>query len=326
MEKMMKHYLVTGGAGFLGSNLCRRLIKEGQRVSVIDNLETGSKRNIEDLMFDKNFQFFEHDIVEPIKIVEKIDYVLNLACPASPPKYFRDPIKTLETNSLGTKNMLDLALQHGARFFHTSTSEIYGDPKEHPQSESYFGNVQPYCKRSCYDEGKRYAEALIFQYRYEKGLNTGIVRIFNTYGPGMDPEDGRVVSNFINQALRGEDLTIQGDGNQTRSFCYVDDQVEGMMRIIHSKEEGPINIGNPSEFTINELADIVLRLTGSESKKIYIEAVLSDPKQRKPDITMAKTKLGWEPRISLEEGLKETIKWFEKIESRTKRKELVDVG
>lgn len=310
---MKKHYLISGGAGFLGSNLTKRLLKEKNKVTVLDNLQTGNRRNIEEFEGRKDFEFIEHDIVDKFESTEAIDYVLNLACPASPPRYYEDPVRTLETNSIGTKNMLDLALAHNARFFHTSTSEVYGDPTEHPQRESYFGNVNPYCKRSCYDEGKRYAEALIFEYRHEKNLNTGIIRIFNTYGPMMDPYDGRVVTNFIRQALNGENITIQGDGMQTRSFCYVDDQIEGMMRMIHSDEEGPINIGNPGEFTMNKLANLVLKLTNSKSKKIHVEAALSDPKQRKPDITLAKERLGWEPKIALEEGLKRTIKWFEEL-------------
>jgi len=309
----MRHYLISGGAGFLGSNLAIRLCNEGHKVTVVDNLQTGNRKNLDVLKKKPNFKFIEHDIIKPVDIEEKIDFVLNLACPASPPQYYKDPVRTLETNSVGTKNMLDLALKHEARFFHTSTSEVYGDPKEHPQKETYFGNVEPYCKRSCYDEGKRYAEALIYEYRHLYSLNTGIIRIFNTYGPMMDPEDGRVVTNFIKQALSNEDITIQGTGEQTRSFCYVDDQIEGMMKMIHSSEEGPINIGNPGEFTINELADLVIRLTGSESEKIYVEAASSDPKQRRPDITLAKEKLGWEPKIQLEEGLKKTIDWFEKI-------------
>lgn len=309
----MKHFLISGGAGFLGSNLAIRLVNEGHKVTVIDNLQTGNKKNLETLEGLPNFSFKKHDIVQPIEITENIDYVLNLACPASPPQYYKDPVKTLETNSIGTKNMLDLALKHKARFFHTSTSEVYGDPLEHPQKETYFGNVEPYCKRSCYDEGKRYAEALIYQYKNLYGLDTGIIRIFNTYGPMMDPDDGRVVTNFIKQALAGEDLTIEGTGNQTRSFCYVDDQIEGMMRMIHTNEEGPINIGNPGEFTVNELADLVLELTNSISKKKFIAAASSDPKQRRPDITLAKTKLGWEPKIDLREGLTRTIEWHKKI-------------
>ena len=321
----MKRYLISGGAGFLGANLALRLLKDGNRVFVIDNLSTGSKKNLAELSKHPNFQFSKHDIRKPIKINQKFDYVLNLACPASPPRYYEDPILTLETNSIGAKNMLLVARKNKARFFQTSTSEVYGDPKEHPQKESYFGNVEPYCKRSCYDEGKRYAEALIWQYHNLFNIDTGIIRIFNTYGPRMDPDDGRVVTNFIKQALTGKPITIQGNGKQTRSFCYVDDQIEGMIKMIHSKEEGPINIGNPDEFTIKELADLVIKLTDSclpdfgelsrvagtaKSKIIYVPAVVSDPKQRRPDISLAKKKLGWKPKINLEEGLKRTIEWF----------------
>lgn len=310
----MKKYLISGGAGFLGSNLVKRLLESDDVfITVLDNLHTGKKENLQSFVNNPRFKFIEHDIVKKHKTGRKFDYVLNLACPASPPKYYEDPVKTLETNAIGTKNMLEIALASNARFFHTSTSEIYGDPLEHPQKETYFGNVHPYCKRSCYDEGKRYAEALIFQYRYEKGLNTGIVRIFNTYGPMMDPNDGRVVTNFIKQALRGNDITIHGDGLQTRSFCYVDDQIEGMIRKIHSDIEGPTNIGNPNEFTIKELAEMILHLTGSKSKITYVEPALSDPKQRRPDISAAKERLGWEPLIHLEEGLKKTIEWFKTI-------------
>lgn len=308
----MKTYLVTGAAGFLGSNLVIRLIKDGHKVIALDDLFTGRMRNLEEVKDHQSFRFINHDIRKPLEVTEKIDVICNLACPASPPKYYLDPIRTLETSSIGTQNMLKLALLKNARFFHTSTSEIYGDPLEHPQNESYFGNVNPYCKRSCYDEGKRYAEALIYEYRNEKALNTATIRIFNTYGPKMDPDDGRVVTNFIKQALRGEDITVQGDGEQTRSFCYVDDQIDGMVKMINSGEEGPINIGNPDEFTILELADMVIKLTGSKSKIIHIDAAESDPKQRRPDISLAKIKLGWEPKVKLEEGLKKTIDYMKK--------------
>lgn len=312
----MKNYLISGGAGFLGSNLVKRLLtNEDNKITVIDNLQTGNKKNLEIFFENPNFKFIEHDIIEPIILDEHFDYIINLACPASPSKYYKDPVKTLETCSIGTKNMLELALKNKARFFHTSTSEIYGDPKEHPQKETYFGNVESYCKRSCYDEGKRYAEALIYAYRHEKGVNTGFIRIFNTYGPMMDPDDGRVVTNFIKQALIGTNITIEGDGNHTRSFCYVDDQIEGMMRMIHSDEEGPINIGNPKEFTINQLADLVIKMTDSKSKKIHIKEALSDPKLRKPDIRLAKNKLNWEPTTKIEEGLQKTINWLQSASS-----------
>jgi UDP-glucuronate decarboxylase len=306
----MKTYLVTGAAGFLGANLSIRLLKEGNKVIGVDNLLTGTEQNLAELKKFVNFSFIKQDIIKPLKIKGKLNYVLNLACPASPPRYYKNPIHTLETNSVGIKNMLELAKKNKARFFQTSTSEVYGDPKEHPQKETYFGNVEPYCKRSCYDEGKRYGEALIWQYRDIFHVDTGIIRIFNTYGPLMDPEDGRVVTNFIKQALTGKDITIQGTGKQTRSFCYVDDQINGMMKVIHSKEEGPLNVGNPGEFTIKELADLVIILTNTKSKIIYVPAVVSDPKQRRPDITKMKEKFGWEPKVKLDEGLKRTIEWF----------------
>jgi len=308
----MKNYLITGGAGFLGSNLALRLLREGNQVMAVDNLMTGLKENLGILREEENFEFINQDIVKPLKIDKKYDFVINLACPASPQKYYIDPIHTLMTSAVGTQNVLEFALKNQARFFHTSTSEIYGDPLEHPQREGYFGNVDPYCKRSCYDEGKRYAEALIYEYCHQKGLNTGLIRIFNTYGPMMDPLDGRVVTNFILQALRGENLTVQGDGRQTRSFCYVDDQVEGMLRMIHSNEEGPINIGNPEEYQVIDLARLIIELTGSKSKIVHTEAALSDPKKRRPDITLAKKKLSWQPKVPVREGLQKTIDWFRK--------------
>lgn len=308
----MKKYLVSGAVGFLGTNLCLRLLSEGHSVIGVDNLLTGTRENLKYLKKNKNFSFIKHDIIKPIKISAKLNYVCNLACPASPPRYYKNPVHTLETNSMGTKNMLELAKKNKARFFQTSTSEVYGDPQVHPQTEKYFGNVEPYCKRSCYDEGKRYAEALIWQYHNLYKVDTAIIRIFNTYGPYMDPEDGRVVTNFVKQALSGLGITIQGTGRQTRSFCYVDDQIDAMMKVIHSKEEGPLNVGNPGEFTITELAKLVIKLTGSKSKTVYVEAALSDPKQRQPDISLIKEKLGWEPKVELEEGLKRTISWFEK--------------
>lgn len=308
----MKTYLISGGAGFLGSNLAIRLIKDGQKVIVVDDLFTGRTENLDEIENNPNYRFINHDIRQPLEVPEKIDFVCNLACPASPPKYYIDPVRTLETSAIGTQNMLDLALGQKARFFHTSTSEVYGDPLEHPQKESYFGNVNPYCKRSCYDEGKRYAEALIYEYRNKKSLDTGIIRIFNTYGPKMDPDDGRVVTNFIKQVLRGEDITVQGDGLQTRSFCYVDDQVDGMLRMINSNHEGPINIGNPDEFTILELAEMVIKQTSSKSKIIHVPAAESDPKQRCPNIILAKQKLDWEPKVKLARGLTKTIEYIKK--------------
>lgn len=310
----MKKYLIAGGAGFLGANLTKAILSEGGRVLVLDNLQTGNKRNIKIFKGEKNFSFKKHDIRRPIKVSEKFDYVLNLACPASPPKYYLDPVQTLETCSIGTKNTLDFALKNKARYFFTSTSEVYGDPLENPQKETYFGNVQPYTKRSCYDEGKRYAEALIFQYRNTKKLNTGVIRIFNTYGPLMDPDDGRVVTNFIKQALSDQDITIQGTGKQTRSFCFVDDQISAQMKFIHSELEGPINIGNPGEITMLELARKIIKLTRSKSKIIYLPPALSDPKKRNPDISQAKKLLGWKPHTAIDDGLVKTIEWFKSLD------------
>lgn len=308
-----KNYLIAGGAGFLGANMAKKILDNGGKVLVIDNLQTGNVRNLAELKKYKKFSFKKFDICQPLKFCGKFDFVLNYACPASPPKYYLDPIKTLETCSIGTENLLKFALKNDARFFHTSTSEVYGDPLEHPQKESYAGNVQAYCKRSCYDEGKRYAEALIYQGRNQKGINTGVIRIFNTYGPLMDPDDGRVISNFIKQALKGDDITIQGTGRQTRSFCFVDDQIDAQLKFIHSDLEGPINVGNPVEFTMLELAEKVIKLTNSKSKIIYVPAAVSDPKMRKPDITKAKKQLDWKPKITLDEGLKRTISWFKNI-------------
>lgn len=307
----MKHYVISGGAGFLGSHLTKRLLLEGNKVTVIDNYYTGRKENFLGIDTD-NLIMVNHDICETFDIDGDVDYVCNLACPASPIHYFKAAAETLRVNSIGTENMLKLAKAKGARFFHTSTSEIYGDPLEHPQKESYFGNVQPYCKRSCYDEGKRYAEALIYVYRNNFDVNTGFIRIFNTYGPYMRPDDGRVISTFIIQALKNEDITVQGTGKQTRSFCYVDDQIEAIYRMIYSDCEGPINVGNPVEFTMLELADLVIKLTRSKSKLVFVPLAPSDPKQRKPDITLAKKLLDWEPQVGLEEGLVKTIAYFEK--------------
>jgi len=309
----MATYLISGGAGFIGSNLIKRLLEIPEaKVICVDNLITGKKENLAEFMDRPNFQFIEHDIIQPINLSEKIDYVLNLACPASPVDYRKHPIETLEVSSIGTKNMLEIASQNKARFFHTSTSEVYGDPLVHPQKESYWGHVNSYGERSCYDEAKRYAEALIYYYRNDFGVNTGIIRIFNTYGPKMGAYDGRVVSNFIRQALDGEDITIYGDGKQSRSFCYIDDQVEAELKMIHSDLEGPINIGNPDEFTMLELAEKVLAQTGSKSKLVYKPLPKDDPTQRKPDITLAKEKLNWEPKVKLDEGLEKTIEWFKK--------------
>lgn len=315
----MKHYVVAGGAGFLGSHLTDRLLRAGNQVTVMDSCLTGRKDN---LPKHDRLRVVEHDIRQPQAVDDHVDYVCNLASPASPKDYFQHPILTLETGAHGIKNMLDLALHHQARFFHTSTSEVYGDPLVHPQPESYFGNVDPYAMRSGYDGGKRYAEALIYQYRHDKGLNTGVIRIFNTYGPRMQPDDGRVVSIFIRQALSGEPLTIQGTSTQTRSFCDVDDQIEGMLRMIHSDAEGPINLGNPTEFTIKNRADLVITMTKSKSTIRYVSPAPSDPKQRQPDITRATQLLGWEPQVQLEEGLRKTIAWLRSHELEQAGREL----
>jgi nucleoside-diphosphate-sugar epimerase len=306
----MARILVAGGAGFLGSHLVEALLDRGEEVVCVDNLLTGLEKNISKFKDDPNFKFISHDIIQPLNIEEKLDYIANLACPASPVDYRKHPVETLQVCSVGVKNLLDLALKNKARFFHTSTSEVYGDPAIHPQPETYFGNVNSYGERSCYDEGKRFAEALVYIYRKDFGVNTGIIRIFNTYGPRMQPNDGRVVSNFIRQALAGEDITIYGDGRQTRSFCYVSDQIAGQLKMIYSDQEGPINIGNPGEFTMLELADKIIKLTKSESKIVFKPLPADDPKQRRPEITIAKTKLNWEPVVDLEEGLKNTISWF----------------
>ncbi|MGB9911217.1 MAG: UDP-glucuronic acid decarboxylase family protein [Microgenomates group bacterium] len=309
----MKTALVTGAAGFIGSNLCLKLLKLKIKVIGVDNFISGQKKNIEELKKYKNFDFIYHDIIKPLKIKEKIEEIWNLACPASPPDYSQFPIETLLVSSYGVKNMLDLAREKKAKFLHTSTSEVYGDPLVHPQKESYWGNVNPIGPRSCYDEGKRFAESLIENYRKKFGLETKIVRIFNTYGPRMRPDDGRVVSNFIVQALKGEPLTVYGDGSQTRSFCYIDDLIDGLIKMMISNENGPINLGNPGEFTVLQLAKLVLKITKSKSKIVFLPLPKDDPKQRRPDISLAKEKLGWEPKIKLEEGLKRTINYFARI-------------
>ncbi len=308
----MKRILVTGGAGFLGSNLCARLLDNGNSVICVDNLYTGRMVNIEGLMNNPNFRFIEHNIIDPLDI-DNIDEIYNLACPASPPHYQKSPTYTTKTSVIGMINMLELATRNNAKIMQFSTSEVYGDPIVHPQVESYRGNVNPIGIRSCYDEGKRCAEALCFDYNREFGTKIKVIRIFNTYGPNMDPADGRVVSNFILQALKGEDITLYGDGSQTRSFCYVDDLIEGIVRMMNSDDSflGPVNLGNPGEFTVKELADMIIKLTGSESKVIYQELPSDDPTQRKPDISLAKEKLsGWEPQINLEKGLMKSIEYF----------------
>ena len=301
--------LITGGAGFLGSHLCDKLLAQDHDVICLDNLFTGSKANIAHLIGNPKFEFVRHDVIDPFKY--EVDRIYNLACPASPPHYQYNPIKTTKTSVMGAINCLGLAKRVRARVFQASTSEVYGDPSVHPQPESYWGNVNPVGRRSCYDEGKRCAETLFFDYHRENKVDIRIVRIFNTYGPRMHPNDGRVVSNFIVQALKGIDLTIYGDGQQTRSFCYVDDLLEGFVRLMEQTETvGPVNIGNPGEFTMLELAEQVLKLTKSKSKIVHKPLPTDDPKQRRPDITLAKKYLQWEPKVQLTEGLKKTIAYF----------------
>ncbi len=301
--------LVTGGAGFLGSHLCDRLLKDGHEVVCIDNLFTGQKANIAHLLANPNFEFVRHDIIDPFKF--EVDQIYNLACPASPPHYQYNPIKTIKTSVIGAINCLGLAKRVKARVFQASTSEVYGDPQVHPQPESYWGHVNPIGKRSCYDEGKRCAETLFFDYHRENKVDIRVIRIFNTYGPRMHPNDGRVVSNFIVQALKGDDLTIYGDGTQTRSFCYVDDLIEGFVRFMaQTQTVGPMNLGNPGEFTMLQLAELTLKLVGGKSQIVYKALPSDDPKQRQPDITLAKKILKWEPTVSLEQGLQRTIEYF----------------
>jgi UDP-glucuronate decarboxylase len=309
----MKRILVTGGAGFLGSHLCDRLLKDGHDVLCVDNFFTGSKVNVAHLVGNPYFELMRHDVTFPLYI--EVDHIFNLACPASPIHYQHDPVQTTKTNVHGAINMLGLAKRSRARILQASTSEVYGDPEEHPQSEGYWGRVNPIGPRSCYDEGKRCAETLFFDYRRQHELEIKVVRIFNTYGPRMHPNDGRVVSNFIVQALRGEDITIYGEGSQTRSFCYVDDMIEGFVRMMESESSftGPVNLGNPTEFSILELAENVLRLTGSSAKLTFKPLPVDDPQQRQPNIGLAKEKLTWEPKVNLEDGLKETIAYFKKL-------------
>ena len=306
----MKKILVTGGAGFLGSHLCDRLVEQGHHVLCVDNYFTGSKKNIEHLLDRKNFEVIRQDICIPLYV--EVDEIYNLACPASPVHYQRDPVQTTKTSIIGAYNMLGLAKRTGAKILQASTSEVYGDPTVHPQPESYWGNVNPIGIRSCYDEGKRAAETLFFDYHRMHDVRIKVMRIFNTYGPRMAEADGRVVSNFIVQALREQDITIYGDGLQTRSFCYVDDLLNGMMALMASDDDitGPVNIGNPGEFTIRELAEQVIFITGSTSKIIQQPLPQDDPRQRRPDISMAKSVLGWEPKIQLQQGLNKTIDYF----------------
>jgi UDP-glucuronate decarboxylase len=309
----MKKILVTGGAGFLGSHLCDRLVARGDDVLCLDNFYTGARRNIAHLLGNHSFELMRHDVCWPLYV--EVDQIFNLACPASPIHYQNDPVQTTKTSVHGAINMLGLAKRLKARILQASTSEVYGDPTLHPQPESYWGNVNPIGIRSCYDEGKRCAETLFFDYRRQHRLEIKVMRIFNTYGPRMHPQDGRVVSNFIVQALRGEDITIFGDGLQTRSFCYVDDLIDGMMKLMESPADftGPVNIGNPGEFTMLELAETVLRLTGSRSRLRHEPLPEDDPKQRQPNIDLVRSALGWEPKVKLQDGLKETIAYFRSI-------------
>lgn len=309
----LKRVLVTGGAGFLGSHLCRRLLREGHEVLCVDNFFTGRRSNVSDMIDNPRFELMRHDVTFPLYV--EVDEIYNLACPASPVHYQHDPVQTTKTSVHGAINMLGLAKRCGAKIFHASTSEVYGDPSVHPQAESYWGNVNPIGIRSCYDEGKRCAETLFFDYYREYGLDIKVARIFNTYGPNMHPHDGRVVSNFIVQALGGEDITIYGDGSQSRSFCYADDLIDGFVRLMGTEKgfTGPVNLGNPNEFTMLELAEQIINTTGSQSKIVFHPLPDDDPKQRQPDISLAKKKLGWEPKIQLKSGLSDTISYFSKI-------------
>ncbi|MDV6234057.1 UDP-glucuronic acid decarboxylase family protein [Leptospira ellisii] len=304
-----RRILVTGGAGFIGSHLCSRLLKEGNEVICLDNLHTGRKKNIEPLLDDSRFEFIRHDITDPIKL--EVDQIYNMACPASPIHYQSNSIKTIKTNVLGMMNMLGLAKRINARILQASTSEVYGNPLEHPQKETYWGNVNPVGIRSCYDEGKRVAETLCFDYQRNHQVDIRVIRIFNTYGPNMLADDGRVVSNFIVQALKKEDITLYGDGEQTRSFCYVDDLVDGIVRMMNTENfSGPVNLGNDGEFTVRELAELILKETGSSSKLIHKPLPQDDPARRKPDLTLARQSLGFEPKVPLTEGIRKTIEYF----------------
>ncbi len=307
-----KKVVVTGGAGFIGSHLCDRLIAEGFSVICLDNFITGDIKNIKHLLKDKNFRLIEHNVTKYISIKEKVDYVMHFASPASPEDYLKFPIQTLKVGSLGTHNALGLAKEKKARFLLASTSEVYGDPLIHPQPETYWGNVNPVGVRGCYDEAKRFAEAITMAYHRVHKIDTRIIRIFNTYGPRMRMNDGRVVPNFIYQALNGKPITVYGKGTQTRSFCYVDDLVEGIFRLMHSRINEPVNLGNPNEFTVLELARLVIKLTGIKPKIIFKPLPQDDPKKRKPDITKAKKLLKWLPKVELREGLEKTIEWFRK--------------
>lgn len=310
----MKTILIAGGAGFIGSNLTKRLLNNDNKIICIDNFHTGNLRNIEKIDSD-NFKLIKHDISKPIPIDEKVDEIYNLASPASPPHYQAAPLQTIKTNIYGVFNLLDIAKRDNAKFLQTSTSEVYGEPLQHPQKETYWGNVNPNGFRSCYDESKRCGESICFNYYREYGTKVKVVRIFNTYGPHMDPKDGRVVTNFIMQALNNEDITIYGDGSQTRSFCYVDDMVEALIKMMATNDDfiGPVNLGNPGEFSILEFAKKVIKKTNSKSKIINCPLPEDDPTQRKPDINLAKEKLNWQPKIMLDEGLDKTIEYYKKI-------------
>lgn len=312
---MSKKILVTGGAGFLGSHLCEKLLQQGHSVLCLDNFFTGSKENVQTFIDGPLFQLIEHDVCNPIDL--DVDFIYNLACPASPIHYQYDPVKTIKTSVYGAINMLELARAKGARILQASTSEVYGDPHQHPQKESYWGNVNPIGIRSCYDEGKRCAETLFFDFHRQFEVPIKVARIFNTYGPRMHPNDGRVVSNFIVQALKNEPITIYGDGTQTRSFCFVDDLVDGLILLMNSDLTGPVNLGNPIEFTMLQLADLVFSLTNKKPKLVFQPLPSDDPKQRKPDIALAKSALSWEPKVQLQDGLKVTIEYFERSLSST---------
>lgn len=311
-EKTPLRILVAGGAGFLGSHLCERLVGEGHHVFCLDNLQTGKRENVAPLIKSNRFSFLQQDICDGEFDGIEVDQIFNLACPASPPRYQADPVHTMMTSVVGTGHLLDLTERCNATLLQASTSEIYGDPEQHPQKEDYWGNVNPTGPRACYDEGKRAAETLCFDYLRAGRVQTRVARIFNTYGPRMQPDDGRIISNLTSQALAGEDLTIYGSGEQTRSFCYVSDLIEGLVSLACLREapEGPVNLGNPGEFTINKLAELVLKMTGSQSEIIRMPLPVDDPKRRRPDISRAKKHLGWEPRVPLEEGLRPTIEWF----------------
>ena len=310
---MGKQILITGGAGFIGSHLCENLLEDGSNVLCVDNFFTGDKRNVSHLLKNHRFELMRHDVTFPLYV--EVNQIYNMACPASPIHYQYDPVQTTKTSVHGAINMLGLAKRLDIKIFQASTSEVYGDPTQHPQKESYWGNVNPIGPRSCYDEGKRCAETLFFDYFRQHNLHIKVGRIFNTYGPRMRPDDGRVISNFIVQALQGKDITIYGDGSQTRSFCYVDDLIEAIIKLMNTEKgfTGPVNLGNPFEFSILELAEIIIDLTNSKSKLIFNDLPQDDPKQRQPDITLAKEKLNWEPKIQLKEGLPKTIKYFDEI-------------